>query len=76
MLPIIYDGRSLDAGFRLDLVVEERVIVEVKAIERLLRIHLAQLLTYLRLSGLGLGYLLNFNLPLLRHGIRRLVNHL
>ena len=75
-LPVFYDGHRLDAGFRLDLVVAECVIVEIKSVERILPVHQAQLLTYLRLSGLKAGYLLNCNVPLLRHGIRRLVNGL
>jgi GxxExxY protein len=63
----------LDAGFRLDLVVENLVVIEVKAAERLLPIHDAQLLTYLKLSGFQLGLLINFNVPLIRSGIKRLV---
>ena len=72
-LPLIYDGRRLDAGYRLDLLVEELVIVEVKAVEALSRLHEAQLITYLRLSKLRLGYLINFNVPLFRQGVRRFV---
>ncbi|WP_333588139.1 GxxExxY protein [Phenylobacterium sp.] len=72
-LPVVYEGRRLDAGYRLDLVVEGLVIVEVKAVEALSRLHEAQIMTYLRLSGLRLGYLLNFNVPLFRQGIRRFV---
>jgi len=72
-LPIEYDGLRLDAGYRLDLLVEEQVIVEVKAVEALSRLHDAQLLTYLKLSGLRLGYLMNFNSVQLRQGLRRLV---
>ncbi|MBW8816562.1 MAG: GxxExxY protein [Caulobacterales bacterium] len=72
-LPIEFDGLRLDAGYRLDLVVAETVIVEVKAVEALSRLHEAQLLTYLKLSGLRLGYLMNFNSVQLRHGLRRFV---
>jgi GxxExxY protein len=72
-LPIDYDGVTLEAGYRLDLLVEGGVIVEVKAVETLLRLHEAQVLTYLRLSRRRLGYLLNFNVSQMRHGIRRLV---
>jgi GxxExxY protein len=61
----------LDCGYRIDLVVEQQMIVEVKSVDQLLRIHEAQLLTYLRLSGLQIGLLLNFNAVLLKHGIRR-----
>ena len=72
-LPIEYDGLRLDAGYRLDLVIRNSVIVEVKAVEVLSRLHEAQILTYLKLSGFRLGYLMNFNTALLKHGIRRIV---
>lgn len=72
-LPLRYDGQDLDAGYRLDLLVDERVIVEVKSVEALSRLHEAQILTYLKLSGHRLGYLLNFNVPMFRQGIRRVV---
>jgi GxxExxY protein len=75
-LPVRYKGIELDCGYRLDVVVENAVILELKAIEALLPIHEAQLLTYLRLTGLKLGLLINFNVPLLRSGIRRIVNNL
>ncbi len=73
-LPVVYKGKFIDCAYRLDLVVERLVIVEVKSVEELLPIHEAQLLTYLRLTGLHLGLLLNFNVPLLRDGIKRLVS--
>ena len=73
VLPIEFEGLRLDAGYRLDMVLAGTVVVEVKAIEALSRLHEAQLLTYLRLSGLRLGYLLNFNAVQLRHGLRRFV---
>jgi GxxExxY protein len=72
-LPLQYKGARLHQSYRLDLVIGREVVVEVKAVRQLLPIHEAQLLTYLRMSGLRLGLLLNFNTPLLRDGIRRLV---
>ena len=72
-LPVLYKGIRLDCGYRLDLVVEGQVIVEVKSVERLLPIHEAQLLTYLRLAQIHTGLLLNFNVPALRQGIKRMV---
>jgi GxxExxY protein len=71
-LPVVYDNFRLDAGLRLDLVVEKQVIVELKAVEALLPIHKAQLLTYLKLSGYRLGLLVNFNSALMKHGIQRI----
>jgi GxxExxY protein len=73
-VPIRYDNVDLDCGFRLDLLVDERVVVEVKAVERLTSIHDAQLLTYLRITRLRLGLLLNFNVSHMRDGIRRRVS--
>jgi len=73
-LPILYKTVKLDCGYRLDLVVDNRVIVEIKAVEKLNSIHEAQLLSYLRLYGCKLGLLINFHVPLLRNGIRRIVN--
>ncbi|MCC7048816.1 MAG: GxxExxY protein [Alphaproteobacteria bacterium] len=72
-LPVVYKKVRLDCGYRMDLVVAGTVVVELKTVERLLPIHDAQLLTYLKLSGLGIGLLLNFNVPILKEGIRRLV---
>jgi GxxExxY protein len=74
-LPVHYKGVNLDCGYRLDLVVEQKVIVELKAVENLLPIHEAQLLTYLKLSGLTLGLLINFNVAMLKQGIKRIVNN-
>jgi GxxExxY protein len=71
ILPIEYDGLVLDAGYRLDLVVADGIIVEIKSVEAIQRVHEAQLLTYLRLSRRRLGYLLNFNVALMKQGIRR-----
>jgi GxxExxY protein len=75
-LPVRYDGLELDAGYRLDMLVETTVIIEVKAVERLLPVHVAQLLSYLKLSNRKLGLLLNFNVIHLKDGIRRVVNGL
>ena len=72
-LPVEYDGVRLDAGFRLDLLVGRRVVVELKAVEQLLPVHKAQVLTYLKLTGHRLGLLINFNVPLIRDGIKRIV---
>lgn len=72
-LPVFYDGERMDAGLRLDLVVDDSVIVEVKAVEKLIPLFDAQLLTYLKLSGKRLGFLINFNVPLIKEGIRRFV---
>jgi GxxExxY protein len=71
-IPIEYKGLKLDAGYRIDLIVEEKMVVELKSVERLLPIHEAQLLTYLKLSGMKTGLLLNFNEEVLRKGIKRL----
>ena len=72
-LPIIYDGVKLETSYRLDLLVENCVIVELKAVEKMNPIYEAQLLTYLRLSNLRLGYLINFFVPRLKYGIKRMV---
>lgn len=71
-LPVEYKGQHVDAGYRLDLVVSDKVVVELKAVERLLPLHEAQLLTYLRLGAYSTGLLLNFNVPVLKDGIRRM----
>ncbi|HEY0866110.1 MAG TPA: GxxExxY protein [Fimbriimonas sp.] len=71
-LPVAYKGYRIDCGYRLDLVVEERLLVEIKAVQTLLPIHEAQVLTYLKLSSLPTGLLINFNVSRLRDGIRRL----
>jgi GxxExxY protein len=73
-LPIEYKGVKLDCGYRLDIVVEESLILELKACEQLEPIHEAQLLTYLKMTGIEVGLLINFNIPILKDGIRRLVN--
>jgi GxxExxY protein len=71
-LPVEYRGLLVDCGYRLDVIVEDRVLVELKAVERLLPIHQAQVVTYLKLSRLDVGLLVNFNVQLLKHGLRRL----
>lgn len=73
-LPVVYREVKLDCGYRLDLLVENAVIAEIKAAERLLPIHQAQLLSYLRLSGCHVGLLLNFNVKVLKQGIRRVAD--
>jgi GxxExxY protein len=73
-LPVIYDDVELDAGFRIDLLVEDTVILEIKAVEKLLPVHTAQLLSYLKLSKRKMGYILNFNVVHMRDGIKRIVN--
>ena len=75
-LPITYDDVTIDIGYRLDLLVEDTVIIELKAVERLNTIHEAQLLSYLKLSDKKLGLLINFNVIRLKHGIKRLVNNI
>jgi GxxExxY protein len=72
-LPVEYDGLKIVAGYRMDLLVENKVVAELKTVDRLTDVHVAQLLTYLRLGGFKLGYLLNFNVVELRSGIRRVV---
>lgn len=72
-LPVVYGDVQVEAGFRLDLLVDQCVIVEVKSVENLNRLHEAQLLTYLRLSGIRLDYFINFNTTMLKNGIKRLI---
>ena len=73
-LPVVYEGHKLELGYRMDLVVENRVVVEVKSVEAIHPIHAAQLLSYMRLSGIGVGLLINFNVLHLRDGIKRMVD--
>lgn len=75
-LSVVYDGIKLDAGYRIDLLVENAVIVELKAVERIMPIHEAQLLSYLKMSNKKLGLLLNFNVVHLKNGIKRMVNNI
>lgn len=72
-LPVIYDGQQLESGFRLDLLVEKCVIVELKSVETMNPVYEAQIMTYLRLSNLRLGFLINFNVKRLKDGIKRFV---
>ena len=72
-LPVVYKSVKLECGYRMDIVVENQLVVEVKTVEKLMPIHDAQLLTYLKLSGIHAGLLLNFNTPVLKNGIKRLV---
>jgi GxxExxY protein len=76
LMPVSYKGTPIDCGFRLDVIADARVIIELKAVEKILPIHEAQLLTYLKLSKLHLGLLINFNIRVLKDGIRRIVNNL
>ena len=75
-IPLVYQGSHLSCGFRCDLLVEGRLIIEVKAVDAFNEIHLAQLLTYLRLCDVRLGLLINFNVSSLRNGLKRVVNNL
>ncbi|HWE93624.1 MAG TPA: GxxExxY protein [Tepidisphaeraceae bacterium] len=70
-LPVLYKGELLDCGYRIDLLVAQTVVIELKSVEKILPVHEAQLLTYLRLSGKRVGLLINFNVPLLKDGIVR-----
>jgi GxxExxY protein len=73
-LPLIYGEIEMDVGYRIDLLVEDQLIIEVKAVEALNDVHLAQVLTYLKLNDSKLGYLLNFNVALMKQGIRRVIH--
>ena len=73
-LPVVYKQVKLDCGYRLDIVVEDEIIVEIKAVEKLLPIHEAQLLSYLRLTKKRVGLLMNFHVPVLKNGLKRIVN--
>ncbi|PZR41400.1 MAG: GxxExxY protein [Azospira oryzae] len=75
-IPVVYKEVKMDCGYRLDLVVEDKVIIEVKSVEALHDIHVAQVLTYLKLSNCKLGLLINFNVTMLKDGIKRLANKL
>ncbi|MCU0358320.1 MAG: GxxExxY protein [Cyclobacteriaceae bacterium] len=75
-LPVIYKEVKMEMGFRLDLWVENKVVIEVKSVDALNDVHLAQVLTYLKLTNNKLGLLINFNVPLIKNGIRRVVNNL
>jgi GxxExxY protein len=75
-LPVIYEGVKMDLGFRLDIIVNRKVIIEIKSVEAIAPVHYRQLLTYLRLTDLKLGLLINFNEDLIKDGIKRVVNNL
>jgi len=72
-LPVIYDGVQVDAGLRIDMLVEKCVIVELKSVDSMIPVYEAQLLTYLKLANYRLGYLINFNVPHLRNGFKRMI---
>ena len=72
-MPLIYKDKKLDIGYRIDLMVEDKVIIEVKSVECLNPVHLAQLMTYLKLSGCRIGLLINFNVQFLKEGIKRII---
>jgi len=73
-MPLIYEEVRLDCGYRIDLLVENKVVIEIKSVEALNDVHLAQTLTYLKLGDFKLGLLINFNVTLLKNGIRRVAN--
>lgn len=75
-MPLVYDDVEMDCGYRVDLLVENKLIIELKAVEKLTDVHLAQTLTYLKLSEIKLGLLMNFNVSVLKNGIKRVVNGL
>jgi GxxExxY protein len=75
-LPVVHKGTRIDLGYRIDLLVADLVVVEVKAVDQVTNVHAAQLLSYLKLGGYRLGYLLNFNVKMLRNGMRRMANGL
>jgi GxxExxY protein len=74
-LPLFYRGKKLNKNFRLDILVEKEIIIEIKAVEVLLAVHVAQVISYLKLSDKRLGFLINFNVPVFREGIHRYVNN-
>lgn len=73
VIPIVYEGLRLEAGLRIDMLVKKQLLVEVKAVEQMNRVFKAQVLTYLKLTGLRLGLLINFNVPLIKNGIERII---
>ena len=73
-MPLIYEEVKLDCGYRIDILVEGKVVIEIKSVEALNDVHLAQTLTYMKLGGYKLGLLINFNVSLLKDGIRRVIN--
>lgn len=75
-LPVKYESVTIDAGFRIDMMIQQTIIIENKTVEKLMPIHEAQILTYLKLTNLKLGFLLNWKVPLMKDGIKRMVNRL
>jgi len=75
-LPLVYEEVKLEVGYRVDIMVENKLVIEIKAVEAFNDVHLAQILTYLKLSGCKLGMLINFNVSLIKDGIKRVVNNL
>ena len=75
LLPVVYKGVKLECGYRIDLFIEDKIIVELKSVEKILPIHEAQLLSYLKLSGCKVGLLINFNVKILKNGIQKIVNN-
>src|SRR5512138_2367413 len=73
-LPVVYDGKRIDVGYRIDMLVEDSVVVELKTVRKLLRVHEAQLLSYLKLGGYRVGLLINFHVDRLKDGIKRMIN--
>lgn len=73
-LPLVYEEVRLEVGYRIDIIIEDKFIVEIKSVEALNDVHLAQILTYLRLTNCKLGLLINFNVKLLKNGVRRIIN--
>jgi GxxExxY protein len=72
-MPLVYKEKKLDIGYRIDLLVDDKVIIEVKSVDALNPVHMAQIMTYLKLSGCRIGLLINFNVPFLKDGIRRII---
>jgi len=75
-IPVLYENIKMDIGFRADMVVEDKVILELKSVENIMPVHKKQLLTYLKITGMKLGLLINFNVELIKNGITRIVNKL
>ena len=75
-MPLVYDNVKLNVGYRVDLMINNKLIIEIKSVECLNDVHLAQILTYMKLSGCKLGLLINFNVALIKNGIKRVVNNL
>lgn len=73
-LPVVYHGIKLECGYRIDVLANKKVIIEIKSVEALNDVHMAQILTYLKLSGCKLGFLINFNVKLIKSGIKRVIN--